>query len=376
MSRPRWLIVESRNQDRCLDKLRKAGLAPNTLQLLLKAFPDKPWSVDGLSSNHNIRIQNVLDHPDWAWNWVSLSGNMGISFQDILDHPSLPWDWTFVSINANVTIKDVLNNLDKAWNWRRLSANIGITVEEILAHLELSDESQDANSKRVCLPWDLSDVSNNPNVNISHVIAHPDWPWDWYFLSMNPGINFQDVMDYPDLPWYWQSLSSNLNIRIQDIIDYPDEAWSWYTLINNSPGIKVQDIIDHPELPWRWDKFRLEDKIWHEAKMDWRLFLTHPEKLKKWDKLSRLSYLTFEDIHDHINAPWDWNSMSYNRFESFHEVTQIYMDKYKIKSEDETFMNHLQVWRNHLDFKPEGEGAIQTVKDWKTKVIEITKEEN
>lgn len=65
-------------------------------------------------------------------------------------------------------------------------------------------------------PWDWSDLSSNPNINISFVKENLDKPWNWFKLSSNTGITLEDIVSSSNstLPWNWVGIS---NITIEFI---------------------------------------------------------------------------------------------------------------------------------------------------------------
>ena len=95
-------------------------------------------------------------------------------------------------------------------------------------------------------PWDLWNLSANPNVSLHYVLDHPELPWNWYRLSENPNVPFQYVLDHPDFPWKWYGLSLNPNLPFQYVLDHPEKQWDWVGLSLN-PNIPFQYLLDHPK---------------------------------------------------------------------------------------------------------------------------------
>jgi hypothetical protein len=54
-------------------------------------------------------------------------------------------------------------------------------------------------------------LSQNPNITIKHVTAHPDLPWDWSFLCANPNLTFDGIlwMETHGKPWDSMTVSNN-----------------------------------------------------------------------------------------------------------------------------------------------------------------------
>ena len=47
----------------------------NHILMLLRLFPDKPWSWYGISRNKNIMWKIVQENPDKPWDWLRMSSN-------------------------------------------------------------------------------------------------------------------------------------------------------------------------------------------------------------------------------------------------------------------------------------------------------------
>ena len=67
------------------------------------------------------------------------------------------------------------------------------------------------------------------------------------------------------------------------IITYPNKEWNW-GFISINPGITTQNIINHPEYPWSWES--------HSGKLN----------------------LSMNDISP--NHPWNWGRVFRNEFKS------------------------------------------------------------
>jgi hypothetical protein len=155
----------------------------NTLQRLLREFPDKPWDWRNMWQNPSITIDDLVEYRNKPWDWETISSGSGavchsgyttgarITLLDMLQHSELPWNWRSISFHPDLTLCDVLNHPGKPWCWYGVSRSPNITMQDVLQHPEL--------------PWNWSDLSANPNLTVEFILEHPDKPWRWDILSAN-----------------------------------------------------------------------------------------------------------------------------------------------------------------------------------------------
>ena len=89
-----------------------------------------------LSSNTNIKMNDIRENPDKPWNWEGISCNSNITMKYIKENPDKPWNWNYISTNPNITMKDILENPDKPWNWYCISVNPNLTMDYIKENLD------------------------------------------------------------------------------------------------------------------------------------------------------------------------------------------------------------------------------------------------
>ena len=88
---------------------------------------------------------------------------------------------------------------------------------------------------------------------------NPDKDWDWRVLSANPNITMEIIQNNPDKPWSGDGLSMNPNLTMEMILNSPQfhdptsYFWNWYWVSSNT-GITWEDIQNHPEIPWNWKR--------------------------------------------------------------------------------------------------------------------------
>lgn len=411
-------------------QLREAGIISNTLQQLLEAYPDKEWNFEMLSYNPNVSMKNIADHPNKNWDFRILSHHSNITVKDVAKHPNLPWLWDHLTTSQFITLQDILDHSDLPsesldsnsariclpWEYDCVCANPNIEFEDIAKHPKLSWNAgclmfRDNIKLQYILDhpeidWDWEELSQTLDVKIEEVIAHPEIEWDWRSLTLNENITLKDIIDHPEWPWQKDVLSAKMNIPIEEVIAHPEILWNWACLSVN-PAYNFFDKLFSVNLPsestdsreansarvgvpWNWDAcgrglyiFTKQDLVkWLNAHPHIKSMedLIEAGTSKEW-KPPGSSYsvmeqlimhirpdLKFSDVKDHPDFPWNFAALSENYFELNEHMIKHQMKKYKSRLNNELFMNHLQVWRNHFDFKPEGDGAIQTIKDWNNKI--------
>src|SRR6186713_2624841 len=64
-----------------------------------------------ISKNKNVDINVVKSQPSiWEYNWLTI--NSSIKANDIFDNPILPWDMSVIMCNPNIDLTYVLENPD------------------------------------------------------------------------------------------------------------------------------------------------------------------------------------------------------------------------------------------------------------------------
>lgn len=296
-------------------------------------------------------------------------------------------------MNCNLGFDYVFKHINYSWDWDLLSRNMNVNLRDIIEHSELTDElsigsndspaadstkvclpsessdSRDSNPARICLPWNYTILTHNPNLSEDEVLfilesslytdkeyVDPNLPLETFYTKskanlselLSPNIIFdqeksmiQNVLEKcysirfsKNHLEIWNSLSHDSGIRLQDIIDYPQLPWNW-ALIMVNPNIFIRDIKNYPKLPW-----------------DLRLMGLNPN-------------VTVQDIKDNPGLPWKFSHIAYNLFEKHPVIAKKWVDKYKPKSEE--FKSHLKSWKNHLKYQPDKEGYTKTKEIWEAR---------
>jgi hypothetical protein len=76
--------------------------------------------------------------------------------------------------------------------------------------------------------------------------------------------------------------------------------------LTRNPSITFKDIFDHPNLPWDWEGLSNNPSISFQNVLD------YPDNEWDWWHLSRNPSITFQNVIDHPDKPWDWEGLSEN----------------------------------------------------------------
>lgn len=112
-------------------------------------------------------------------------------------------------------------------SWSSLSQNKNIPIDFILAHPEY--------------PWDYKEISQHRELTISHILANLEKPWNWYYITIHPNITFKDMISNKELPWLWCYIFMKSDITLFDIEKYSSILLMYVTnsigLISRNPSI-------------------------------------------------------------------------------------------------------------------------------------------
>ena len=120
----------------------------NTLEYLLKKYPDKDWNGYNLSQNPNITMELIEKYPNKHWDWSCISSNPNITMEIIEKHPNENWN---------------------SWAIYRFSNFIIELIEKYPQKFRINNDI---------------DISNNPNLTIEFIEKHID-ELNIYCLSTN-----------------------------------------------------------------------------------------------------------------------------------------------------------------------------------------------
>lgn len=202
------------------EKLKYIKSKKNTLQTLLKLYPEENWDFEALSENLNLSWDIVSYYNVNRWNWSSLSLNNPHITCEIIERFIDFWDWNQLSRNSYIYWEMVEKFIDKPWNWSELSYNKSINI---------------ANTG-FCNPT----ITRSPKLNIDFIKNNPNLPWDWKVFSQHPELTFDIVKMFIDKQWDWIELSTHKNLTntiVKDNINFP---WKWEFMNNKIDLFELQ----------------------------------------------------------------------------------------------------------------------------------------
>jgi len=288
----------------------------NDIELLIRAFPDKPWDWDELSKN-----------PAITWEFID----------EFIDKP---WCFEYLSRHPDLTINIIIKYHDKEWDWNDLSIHPAITIDII---------------RKYKFPWNKLVIAKNPNITFDIVLDSPDIIWDYQVLSCNTNITIENVRAYPNKPWNWNNLAQNKNIAISDIdftkithycnisridnwttIIKHAHLWNWNYLSRYMPI--TADMLTH----WHWNYATLSTN----KSLTLDIVLANLDKPWNWKSLSINLPLTAADLRANMNLPWDWNLLARN---SSLDISNEFADKVSL---DEMAYNNPHVTIDFIKANP------------------------
>lgn len=212
----------------------------------LERYPDEPWVVSGILLNPNITItllQRMLSMDELEGMMFDLSSSIDIS--EVRAHPDLAWDMDALSVNSTLTVQDIhtldLPNATGDWNWDSISEHA--SIDEIVAH---PDE-----------PWNLEmilSVDDRDFSRIMHMHFTGAVPSDWECITTMYGPHINVVHNNPYWVWDMEFVSASRTLTVQDIhtLDLPNATgeWDWEVI---SEHISMNEVRAHPDLPWNME---------------------------------------------------------------------------------------------------------------------------
>ncbi len=330
----------------------------NQLLRLLKKFPHKKWTWADLSYNPciswEILYKKICSRDGQFWDWFYISRNKIVTWEIVQKYPHLPWSYYGLSLNKNITLDIVLQNPEKPWCPGYLLRNPSIRYEELL-------KSHIGGVLRANYRTNIfHQICYNPNVTVEDVLKltpseqdHLDWeilgyneniPWEMVvrnlhehsidtFSGLSSNVPFKVVRDNPHLPWCMYTLSQNYRVTWDDV-EGKGIDWNYVELASNcsiSWKIIKQKFVLYPTKDEKvnvlFENSRGRDatiKRFHKSSSK-----THAKKL--WESANKNPNLTFTIIKKNIQIPWNWESISTNRFAENPEVRKRHIRSLTMK---------------------------------------------
>ena len=210
---------------------------------------DLSWDNKGISSNKNVKLDDIIENPQYKWCYGNLSEHIDLDF--IYANPQCDWDYYILSNRVDLWF--IRDNLTLPWHFSMLSRNPNLTIDFILEHLDKN--------------WDWSAMISNPNITLVDLISnnlhykdiytfqlkYPDYciehlqDLDWKIISEYASLD--SIQKYPALPWKYNYMSLNQNITIDFVLENKEIPWN-YSKLSRNPGITLEDVLNNWNLPW------------------------------------------------------------------------------------------------------------------------------
>lgn len=346
----------------------------NSLQRLVKLYPEKPWNWYGLTANPAITLEFIQANPELPWkrdffvtnpnvtwdyirdngllNSIHLSRNPNITWDNIQESLGFPgiihkpmvvytppidqpicWDWAQLLANSNITWETIRGNPifdyplyhdhHRDWNWAKLSANSSITWEIYKANSDL--------------PWKRYYISTNPSITPEIVRANPITPqdnrngtdlqtngWDWEGLSVNPNTTWEFVRENPkpltysrvwgNRGWDPLELTRNPNMTLDIIRNNPFPGGLEWCIrgLSMNPNITWEYVRDNPVVTLGG----LSDS-WNWAELSLNRFECHPVVKRRQERRIALGKRLIP-LQTKVRE-WYWNPLNTNMIRRLEE---------------------------------------------------------
>jgi len=298
------------------------------------SFPNKPWSMYGLSQNLSIPMDIILNNPEpfpgKKWNWSNVSRRRDITWDMISSHPEIPWDMKLISWHTTIPWETILENLNAGWDCSRLcyrynvpldflleysnsapriSCHKDITIDIARQHMEKIDTYEISRNSAITwdivsanpeFPWNMDGLSCNPNITVNIITENPQPPWgNWILhkLAYNENIPISNILNLAkesgkDLSLIYKKLSLRYDISIDIMNQYINENWDWEVLYPDDSRITWDDIFNNPTYPWNWENLQYNDDFpWNRVAENWNIIS---------------KYIDGEQISFSDDIPWDY----------------------------------------------------------------------
>ncbi len=122
------------------------------------------WSIDGVSSNSNILLEDILHYSNELW-----------------------WHWDDICSNKNITFEQMVKFMNKTIHWEIRSQDTPVSLENILKY-------------KVPLEY-INWKSLSFTEEITNILKNPKIPWDWKVISLRHEIPVEYIFNTPRLLW-------------------------------------------------------------------------------------------------------------------------------------------------------------------------------
>lgn len=158
--------------------------------------PEKGWNWSAIS-RHVKHIETVVENPNWKWDWFQLSSNKNIKWEDIEKYPNFDWVWSALSFKKGLKWKFVSKNLDKSWDYSCISELKDVTLDIVKSHN---------------VDWNWAVLSRR--IHRDEIENNPDQKWIKTEFYLNPTMDMKNFTRIDCVELYY--LSCNKSTTIYD----------------------------------------------------------------------------------------------------------------------------------------------------------------
>ena len=252
------------------------------------------WVVDQYIADSYLKCDKTLQR---------LQHNPNITLKIAKKLPAHIIQWT--ELSARCPIKEILANPTESWNRNYMSCNKEITID----FMEKFDEIVPTHAKN---EWDDYNLSDK-NISVDDALNHPKYKWQAHRIPYHKNITLDFVRNNLDkYQWDFAFIMRHCQPSLEDPIcnmEFLGEN-AWY-IISKNPNITADFIKAHDETYWDWDWnaiLRYTRDIKNIIQICPNLLDQYPSLL--WHNLSGNENITMDIVMAHLNAPWNWPSLS------------------------------------------------------------------
>lgn len=237
------------------------------------------------------------------------------------------------SRNENLTWKIIKNNLHLKWEWSYISEHKNITWKII--------------SENPQYPWKPIFVSRNPNITFDIIINNPTYNWCWENVFHNNNLTWENIKYImsilPEISSNsMSSISLNANITCDIVRNNPDIKWDWYYLGLN-PNINIDFVKENFE---KFNKALAWALISKNKNITWKNICDNPDVPWDWTGISENPNVTWEIISNNLDEPWNWNCILSNNPNITFEIFLDNLDSVFMYHSNWFHLNHLTLDRD------------------------------
>lgn len=331
---------------------------PNLGEVLLTRYKDRLcWYSVSMSVSLSIRLLEKTQHLPWDWHGISF--NNSLTMEIINKYKDVEWDWESISRNSAMTTEIIEKYLDKPWNWYSFNFNPNITREFVLKYINkfVWDVYYLPKHK---IPIELAELphignrdpyyntfSQLPYLTIDILKRTITKPYNWNYVSSREDITVDEMFENMDIPWCFKGISRNISLRLDHVISKIDANWDW-TELSKHPCITMEFIESNLTKPWSIVGIMSNPnltisvirKLVNEVDMRpkaWEILSSRNDIITIelvreldttklfWNKLSKNSGITMDDIRDNPHFQWSFQEVSKNtnlNFKFLQEMTE------------------------------------------------------